>query len=197
MPSAEPSLTLHTLGPEGTNCAEAARHWLSLGADSGAPPRGDVVLHRTLEDAAAAMTDPHSERLISCAAYPDLHTFIFSRLDRLTMTDAFVMPTHSMVVARRYNDGTATPSTGTVASHPAPRQLVPLNSPNTTLDRSYPGDEPTIVWATSNADAAVRCAGGETDACITTRAAAKIHSLAIERDYGPVPMAFLVHALRS
>ena len=191
-------LTLHTLGPEGTNCAEAARFWLSQPAGNGTPQPGKIVLHPTLEEAAAAMTDPANEQLISCAAYPELHTFIFSRLERLVMTHSFVMPTHPMVLARRPADSPTSHGIDSIATHPAPRHLAnPLQGNRVHDHRTETSDTPSIVLANSNADAAVLCAAGEADACITTEAAAEIHGLTTVRNYGPVPMAFLIHAMRS
>lgn len=179
------SLNLHTLGPEGTNCAEAARFWLSRSSPAARSAEDRIVLHPTLELASLELADPERDRLLSCAAYPELHTFIFSRLDRLVMTDAFVMPTHAMVLARQQ---TVAPDSGrapVIATHPAPRHLA----------ESCAAEGAEFIAATSNADAAVRCAKGEADICVTTTAAARIYDLAVLQDFGPVPMAFLIHAM--
>ncbi len=77
--------------------------------------------------------------LLSRATYPDLHTLIFTRLGDMQLFDSFIMPTHSMVLAKRNNAD----EIKTVATHPAPQSLV-----------AHQYDK---VFANSNADAAVLC----------------------------------------
>ena len=100
---------LHTLGPDGTNCAMAAREWF-LRLDRA----GRVQLHATLELAAGAMPMDGSAALMACIAYPDLHTLMFSNHGRLALADCLVLPTFDMVLASR----TGMPPR-TVSSHPA------------------------------------------------------------------------------
>jgi prephenate dehydratase len=164
--------TIHTLGPAGTNCEAAARFWLAARGVS-----GQVVLHPTLEAGVEAMPRDEDQALLGCAVYPDLHTLVFSNLDRLAIADAFVMPTHEMVLASRDGDW---PSV--VATHPAPQGLVPDE-----LDRRF---------VDSNARAAIECAEGRVDGCITTSVAAELWGLRVVRSSGPVPMAFTIHVPR-
>lgn len=163
---------LHTLGPTGTNCEAAARHWFEKN-----DIEGRVVLHATLEEGVEAMrqSGDSDEALLGCVVYPDLHTLVFSNLEWLKLTDCFVMPTFNMVVASR--DGRMPTR---VATHPAPKHLVPE------------GCEYTLV--NSNAVAAASCASGEFDGCVTTLVAAHMHGLEVVRDYGAVPMGFSIHA---
>lgn len=161
--------TIHTLGPEGTNCEAAAIHWFDRHRI-----RGEVRLYRALEDGLAAMPRTPAHALLGCAVYPELHTLVFSNLSWLRMTDAFVMPTHSMVLASR--GGGAFHS---VASHPAPKGLAPADA--------------STVMATSNAEAARMCAEAVTDACVTTMVAARRFGLHVVHDFKPVPMVFTVH----
>jgi prephenate dehydratase len=167
--------TIYTLGPKGTNCAAAAEWW----AKSKEVMASTVLLHDTLEQAFEVLVHKRDGYLLSCAAYPELHTLIFTRLEEMELLDTFIMPTHSMVLASR-------PSAGDirhVATHPAPQSLVPSRY--------------IKVFANSNADAAVRCSNGETEACITTSVAAESHGLTVVEDFGEVPMVFMLHALKG
>ncbi len=161
---------IHTLGPSGTNCETAAAFWYSANG-----LEGEVVLHDTLEDAVGAVEASHKKSaLLGCIVYPELHTLVFSNLDTLYLDDVFVMPTHNMVLASR--DGQ---NPTTVLSHPAPRKLAPA--------------EASVRLVNSNSRAAMDCAGGLSDGCVTTLVAAKREGLTVIKDYGPVPMGFSIH----
>jgi hypothetical protein len=172
MPAALDRITeLHTLGPAGTNCEAAAHHWFAL---QGRP--GRVVLHETLERGLVEMAGLPGAALLGCAVYPELHTLVFSHLDRLALADSFLMPTFEMVLAARAPG--ARPAT--VATHPAPQGLVPEAAAKTLVD--------------SNAAAAIACAEGRVEGCITTLKAAEAHGLSVLWSAGPVPMVFTIHA---
>jgi hypothetical protein len=161
--------TVHTLGPSGTNCEEAAKHWFRMrGID------GEVVLHPTLETALESVTQRDDAALLGCVVYPELHTLVFSNLHRLELEDQFIMPTLNMVLASLTG---ATPTT--VSTHPAPRQLVPAGADVRIVD--------------SNAQAALDCANGVTEGCITTIRAAERARLTVLKDFGAVPMGFTIH----
>lgn len=173
MKSESHDIHVHTLGPTGTNCEAAAHYWLKR--------RGveehHVTLHPTLEDAAEAVigtSSPHV--LLGCVVYPDLHHLVFKNLKDLALLECFVMPTHSMVVA-----GDMRSQRPRVATHPAPINL---------LDEW----DPEIVLVDSNAEAALTCSQGATDACVTTSVAAASAGLPVVKDFGPVPMGFSIHA---
>lgn len=166
--------SLHTLGPAGTNCELAARRWF---ARAGRP--GRVVLYRTLEEAAAGALATVGGALLAPAAYPDLHTLVYSHIADLAVADTIVLPTHAMVLARRPESD----ALATVASHPAPMTLVPAGL--------------TVRLVASNAQAAADCAAGTVDACITTSPAMEQHGLELVHDYGPVPMAFTIHVRKA
>jgi hypothetical protein len=136
--------------------------------------QGTVELHSSIESALEAVPDDGQHALVACAVYPALHTLVFGNLHRLHMIDSFIMPTHNMVLATQGVDAPAT-----VASHPAPTGLVPA------------GVE--IREVLSNSRAAVECAEGRVEGCITTIVAAENHGLRVVRDFGAVPMAFTVH----
>ncbi|MCX2180712.1 bacilysin biosynthesis protein BacA [Streptomyces sp. SKN60] len=166
---------LHTLGPHGTNLEAASHEWLRRRGVTD----GSVTLHASIEEALEAVPDDGRHALTACAVYPALHTLVFANLHRLHMIDSFVMPTHNMVLASR---GTDTPAV--VASHPAPQGLVrPALAPA--------GVE--VLEVLSNSQAAIDCAEGRVDGCITTIVAAERHGLRVIRDFGPVPMVFTVH----
>jgi hypothetical protein len=163
--------TLHTLGPYGTNCELAAQRWFDRVGSS-----GSVVLYPTLEAAADRVVNSSSGALIACAAYPQLHTLIYSRLGRMTMADCMMMPTHNMVIARR-RDARKLES---ISVHHAPEALVP-------------GTFATRLPAMSNSAAAHSCRAGAADACITTMPAAIREGLEIMHDFGPIVLGFSVH----
>ncbi|WP_329155109.1 bacilysin biosynthesis protein BacA [Streptomyces sp. NBC_01456] len=160
---------VHTLGPHGTNLESAAHEWLHRrGID------GKVELHPSLEAALDAVPDDGEHALAACAVYPALHTLTFGNLHRLHMVDSFLMPTHNMVLASAGADAPRT-----VSTHPAPVGLVSEEA------------EPRLVL--SNSQAAIDCAAGRSEGCITTIVAAERYGLRVLRDYGPVPMVFTIH----
>lgn len=167
------AVVVHTLGPSGTNCEAAAWYWLR----ESELESGSVELHPTLEDAVLAMLkQPRLSVLLGCVVYPRLHEIVFQNLGVMALQECFVMPTHPMVLAA--------PSFGdfeTVLSHPAPVNL---------LD----GRDVRIELASSNAAAAIACAQGHADACITTSLAAQANGLHVIEDFGHVPMGFTIHA---
>lgn len=170
---------IYTLGPEGTNCANAARWWL----DSKRSAREDfkevgVRLFKTLEGAFDVLSVKRDGYLLSCAAYPDLHTLVFARLREMELFDSFVIPTHNMVIASKVKRS----EIKSIATHPAPQSL------------AWHGLRK--VFANSNADAACICRSGGADACVTTSVAANAYGLEVMDDFGAVPMAFLLHRMK-
>ncbi|MFK4065528.1 bacilysin biosynthesis protein BacA [Streptomyces sp. NPDC029674] len=164
---------LHTLGPTGTNLESAAHMWLDrrrLTDD------GSVMLHSSLESAMETAPRTGEHALVACAVYPYLHTLVFENLLACRMIDTFLAPTHAMVLAAGPD---APPEPHTVSTHPAPASLVPQ------------GSERHLV--NSNSQAAIDCAAGKTEGCITTIVAARAHGLRIVRDFGPVPMVYTIH----
>lgn len=160
---------IHTLGPTGTNCERAALEWFRRRNIS-----GRIVLYDTLEEAVEQMPHEATDALLGCVVYPDLHTLVFSNLCKLTMAECFIFPTFNMVLASR--DGTMPRS---VASHPAPQHLVPA--------------ECDLRLVSSNVLAAIACADGSVDGCITTLPGAAQRGLVVVRDYGPLNMGFTIH----
>ena len=160
---------IHTLGPVGTNLAAAAQEWFDRNRI-----HGDVELYQTVETAIEHMPRDSSHALLTCAVYPNLYNVVFKNLSRLQFVDSFIWPTFPMLLASR--DGSR-PTV--VSTHPAPQSLIPEG-----MER---------VITTSNSQAAVDCATGKTDGCITTLSALELHGLKIVEDFGPVPMVFTLH----
>lgn len=160
---------IHTLGPKGTNLAAAATEWFSRHNI-----KGDVELHETVEAAIERMPHANDHALLTCAVYPNLYNVVFHNLSRLKFVDSFIWPTFPMVLASR--DGSR-PTV--VATHPAPQSLVPEGMKR--------------IITTSNSQAAIDCANGEVDGCITTLAALEMNGLKIVENFGPVPMVFTLH----
>lgn len=161
---------LHTLGPSGTNCEQAAKEWFRRQNITD----GKVVLHNTLEEAVPYVISEPNSALLGCIAYPDLHTLIFTNIQNIVLTECFVMPTFNMVLASQ--DGS---EPNTVAMHPAPQGLV--------------GNRFKKQFVDSNAAAAISCKKSEAEGCITTLPAAMANDLCILEDFGPVPMGFSIH----
>ncbi|MEJ1191767.1 hypothetical protein ACFC25_11330 [Pseudarthrobacter sp. NPDC055928] len=161
--------TVRTLGPEGSNLEAAAHEWFRRNGIA-----GTVVLHPSVEDA-IEKTDGKDEAIMACAAYPKFHDIVFRNLSTLEIVDSFIMPTHNMVLA-----AVGSSAISTCASHRAPSSLLPEG----------------VRWieSTSNSQAALDCLSGSADACITTDVSARRHGMSVIRDFGPVPMAFTLHA---
>ncbi|RTQ03058.1 hypothetical protein EKN38_06150 [Enterobacter sp. WCHEn045836] len=172
-------ITVHTLGPAGTNCEKAAHLWLKNNGH-----HGEVKLHQTLEDAAQYMRNTNgADILLGCIVYPHLHHLVFKNLSYLKLIDCFVMNTHNMVFAGKNLDPG---EIKTVGSHPAPQDLI----------HQVPGisKQLSIKLFNSNSEAARQCAANAVDACISTDISARSSGLTILTDFGPVPMGFSIHA---
>lgn len=166
-------MVVHTLGPKGTNCEKAGFLWLE---NQGL--QGEVKLYETLEEALLHVKETENSVLLGCAVYPFLHNIVFENLLDLQIIDSFVMPTYNMVFAVKQN--TREPDVKIVASHPAPAHLAKLFSDHVDL-------------VSSNSQAALACASGAADGCITTIKAAHENNLHVIKDFGEVPMCFTIH----
>lgn len=170
--------TVHTLGPSGTNCEKAAHHWLKQKNID-----GNVVLHESLEVAVEVIKKDDNCVLLGCIVYPYLHNIVFKNLTLLKLTDCFVLDTHNMLFASRFND---IKKIHKIGSHPAPKDLI------SDIKALNPNIESFLF--NSNSESAVQCRKGTVDACITTFKAAKSNDLTILHDFGPVPMGFSIHS---
>ncbi|NVZ18496.1 type 2 periplasmic-binding domain-containing protein [Pseudomonas costantinii] len=169
-------MNIYTLGPSGTNCEKAAtqymekQHW-----------GGQIELRKTLEDALDDLLSSSKPGvLMGCIVYPQLHEIVFRHLDRLQLVDHHLMNTHDMVFANNQSQ-----TINRIGSHPAPTSLL------SQVDDF--GISAELVLCTSNSEAALQCAQGSIDACITTIVAARANNLHIAKNFGPVPMGFSIH----
>ncbi|MGJ3349356.1 hypothetical protein [Morganella morganii] len=171
-------LTIHTLGPNGTNCEKAAHHWLSENNI-----KGNVKLYPTLESATECVRQDKDGVLLGCIVYPDLHNIVFRNLTWLELKACFVLDTHNMLFASRHTDYNDIRHVG---SHPAPQHLF--------AELPLLNKEVRKTLFTSNSESGVQCAHGAVDGCITTLTTAQKYHLHILHDFGPVPMGFSIHA---
>ena len=167
---------IHTLGPAGTNCEAAARHWLEQSNIVGfSAVERSVILHRTLEDAADAMMVDKNSALLTPIAYPQLGDLIYSNIGRFQIIDTFIIPTYEMVLA---SNCSAYPRV--ISLHPAPTKLL--------------GDQFKKRFVESNVIAAIDCSHKKSDGCITTRDVAVKYNLRVVKSFGRVIMGFSLHA---
>jgi prephenate dehydratase len=163
---------IYTLGPEGTNCERAAKAWLKSRKIN-----GEICLQPTLEEAVEFVKNDKEAALLSCVVYPNLHKLVFDNIKSIEFFECFVINTYPMVLA---TVGLEHPRT--ISTHPAPENLI------------LPFKE--IIYSTSNAQAALDCAAGKTDGCITTKQCAKKLNLKIIKNFGELPMGFALHVLK-
>ena len=163
------SIRLHTLGPSGTNCEAAAKHWIKEKGYS-----GEVVLYEQLESAVKEVKGPN-DFLLACVVYPKLNNIYFENIQSIKLVDCFLFDTHEMVLASKHPMDTAT----TIIVHPAPAGLADPNL--------------EITFANSNAHAAIEVANGNFDSCITTLACAKTSILNVLKSFGKWNMGFTIH----
>lgn len=163
--------SIHTLGPEGTNCELAALKWFEQKGY-----QGDVFLYSTLEQALENVHKEPGAAMLGCVVYPKLHELVFSNLDRLELVECFIVPTYNMILAAR----TPAPRISSVITHPAPATLAKKFSEQ-------------IYYSNSNGESALECANGRYDACITTYKAAERHQLKVVENFGSVSMGFTLH----
>ncbi|HBA45874.1 MAG: hypothetical protein UT98_C0003G0076 [Candidatus Nomurabacteria bacterium GW2011_GWF2_40_31] len=166
------------LGPEGTNMQQACKAWIRW---SGIVAKAEIMLCPTPEDSLAQARLVTEKGVVpffwTCAVYfrlnelffgnPDVHPFLVSfnyELDKMQLC------VKEELHRQEWNGGWR------IASHPSPSPLVDGLGP--------------VVKTTSNAQAALMCARGEVEACITTAQAAKIHGLTMVHEFGSPIMVF-------
>jgi len=166
-------MTIHTLGPDKTNCQAAANHYLNSNEIN-----GNIKLYDTLEEATKELVAGENNYLLSCIAYPDLHRLVFKNLSTMRLVDSFIFNTIPMVLASQNKKQKLKKS---IITHPAPIDLIDIN------------EYEIIEFANSNSDAAVKCSKGDFHYCITTLTAAEKFNLKIIKNFGQIPMGFALH----
>lgn len=172
------AVKIFALGPAGTNMQQASQEWIRA-TDIAA--KADITLCATPEDSieqALSVTDPGVVPIFAlCAVYFDLCKVYFTYGTNYTFLSHLYMPLDSMQLASRYDSLDELPPNATVATHYSPAPLLDGTSYQRRL-------------VDSNAEAARQCASGETDACITTETARKLHGLKRNFLFGSPPMLF-------
>jgi prephenate dehydratase len=166
-------ITIHTLGPSGTNCEMAAKRWAD---DKGLDV--NIMLYDTLEDA-QKMIKESTDYLLACIVYPDLHNLVFDNIKGMKLLDCFIVNTFEMVLAAK----SVYAEIKNVVSHPAPVSLI-----NERFN--------DIELTSSNSNAAILTKQGLYDGCITTLVAANEHGLKVIENFGEIEMGFTIHGRR-
>lgn len=172
-----------SLGPEGTNIAQASRRWLRR---MGIADKSEVRLGETPYTCLAEARSIQDSGVVAvfwtCAVYNEESKFFFSNPDVYPFYVQEPMPLDSMQLATRHElclhiIGGEIPKQWRISSHPSPQYLVnPLGC--------------EIIIVNSNAVAAQHCAEGKSEACITTEEARKIHDLKTLHVFGSPLMIF-------
>jgi len=172
------------LGPCGTNIEQASRKWLK---ETGIDSKSTVELGETPEQCVEMARLVKDEGEISifwtCAVYYNLFKLFFENPDTLPFFITFEMLLDEMQLATRKElisqvVDARIPEGWKIASHPSPAPLV----------RYVNGR--SLLQTTSNAQAALLCATGQVEACVTTQKAKEIHGLETIHIFGSPPMVF-------
>lgn len=173
----------YALGPEGTNIIRAATKWH---ADMGIAHKATVVPCETVEESVTLtrsdLTDGHLSIFWTCAVYFRENQVFFDNSDMLPLLFWQILPLDEMQLACQPRFAAesklgAIPREWRILTHFSPAPLVK-------------GLGCELLEARSNADAAVRCAAAEAEACITTEAARRCTGLVKLHSFGSPDMFF-------
>jgi hypothetical protein len=171
------------LGPEGTNIAQACRRWT---VRMQVEHKAHTTLCDTPEDsivAARAVIEAGELGMFwTCAVYSREMEVFFHNPDTLPFFTQEIMALDQMQLATRPSLAAAlkdpcVPRDWRIAVHSSPAALLPPHHPN-------------VVLVNSNAAAAVDCAAGRVEACVTTESARSLHGLASLHCFGSPEMVF-------
>jgi hypothetical protein len=177
------SIRSYSLGPEGTNIIRAAMKWH---ADMGVAHKAKVIPCATVEESVrltqSDTTDGQLSIFWTCAVYFRENQVFFGNPDVLPFMFSQVLPLDEMQLACQPRLAAelaigAVTRNWRILTHLSPSPLV-----------KKLGCE--LLEANSNADAAVRCAAGEAEACITTEAARRRTGLVKLHSFGSPDMVF-------
>jgi len=171
------------LGPEGTNISQACSRWT---VRMQIQHKAHTVLCDTPEDsivAARQLVEPSTLGIFwTCAVYSREMEVFFRNPDTLPFFTQETMALDKMQLATKpalateLNDP-CIPCDWRIAVHPSPAALLHPHHRN-------------IVFVNSNAVAAIECAGGRVEACITTESARRRHGLISLHCFGSPEMVF-------
>jgi len=171
----------YALGPRGTNMMQAAGRWVDR---MGIPAKSHMIACGRAEQALALARATTEEGVLgvfwTCAVYYRLFELFFENPDVLPFAFVETLSLDNMQLSCRPELAPAFPSAASawrILSHPSPAPLV-----------GHLGCQ--VVKADSNAEAAVRCAAGEAEACITTETARQLYGLVKLHSFGSPEMIF-------
>jgi hypothetical protein len=171
------------LGPEGTNILQACRRWT---VRMQIEHKAHTVLCDTPEDsivAARELDEPNTLGVFwTCAVYSREMEIFFRNPDTLPFFTQETMALDQMQLATRPAlaaelNGPSVPCDWRIAVHSSPSALLPPHHRN-------------VVLVNSNAAAAIDCAAGRVEACITTESARSRHGLTSLHCFGSPEMVF-------
>ena len=171
------------LGPEGTNLLQACCRWT---VRMQMEHKAHTVLCNTPEDsivAARRLVEPNILGVFwTCAVYSREMEIFFRNPDTLPFFTQETMALDQMQLATRPAlaaelNGPSIPCDWRIAVHSSPSALLPSHHRN-------------VVLVNSNAAAAIDCAAGRVEACITTESARSRHGLASLHCFGSPEMVF-------
>lgn len=193
--SVDISLVLHSplvkeircfaLGPEGTNMVQACRRWISR---MGIGVKANIALCETPESSIRAARAVAGKNVLcvfwTCAVFDREFDIFFGNPGSYPFFSQEIMDLDEMQLATREELVKAWthdrfPATWKVSTHPSPSVLLRQLHCEAVLVRS-------------NAEAAIVCAKGETEGCITTESARAIHGLIKIHSFGSPRMVFFV-----
>lgn len=172
-----------SLGPEGTNIAQASRLWLKR---MGLTAKSEVILGNTPEICLGVARNITEDGVLpifwTCAVYSRESEFFFGNPDIYAFYIQEPMLLDSMQLATRHElhlqaAGGEIPKQWRISSHPSPQHLIKVL-----------GCE--IILVNSNSAAAKHCAEGLSEACITTEEGRKIYGLEMIHVFGSPLMIF-------
>lgn len=164
-------IKIATLGPEGTCSENAAKNFISK-----KELNAEIILKDSFQACLTALDKKEADIAIVPSAFEKLNELIFRNLNKIKITESFVLNTPALVIAK--NNAKEIKK---VACHPAPFILI---------DNIFPKDK--IIFTSSNSISAIKTANKEVDACLTTEIAAKKNNLKLIKNFGEVPMSWNV-----
>jgi hypothetical protein len=177
------SVNSYALGPDGTNIIRAATQWH---VEMSIAHKATVIPCSTVEESIMLTRANNSNGCLSifwtCAVYFRENQVFFENPDLLPFTFWQILPLDEMqlacppALAAEFESATVCAG-WRILTHLSPAPLV----------KSL-GCE--VIEARSNADAAVRCAAGEAEACVTTEAARLRYGLSKLHGFGSPDMFF-------
>ncbi|MGW4565442.1 hypothetical protein ACWEN3_24455 [Streptomyces sp. NPDC004561] len=178
------SITLGTLGPEGTSSEYIARAMSrALGARGGFR----ILLENTYEQCVESLTEKRVDLVLVAHAYPGINAFYMNPELKPALVFRGSTPEYGLATRTDFAYHEELLYSDTVVSHPAPIPLLhhhfqrPVN----------------LVTATSTSQAAGDVADGRYNIAITNEEAVKQHNLKFVYKFARIPMTWTVFSRRK